>query len=53
MDIIILFLMTSLFYMLIVKKDTSWKVIMLWFVLIILSLILFKLHATSTLPISL
>ncbi|QIL46783.1 hypothetical protein G7081_06740 [Vagococcus coleopterorum] len=50
MDIIILFLMTALFYMLIVKKDTSWKMIGLWFIIFILSFILFKLHATSELP---
>ncbi|WP_367881613.1 hypothetical protein [Lactobacillus sp. YT155] len=53
MDIIILLIMTYLFYLLAIKHDTSKKIFVLFSVVLVLVIILFKLHATSTLPISL
>ncbi|WP_164506076.1 DUF5993 family protein [Companilactobacillus insicii] len=53
MDIIILFIMSYLFYLLTFKHDTSKKVLIIFTVVLVLDIILFKLHATSQLPISL
>ena len=53
MDIIILFIMSYLFYILAFKHDTSKKVLIIFAAVLVLDIILFKLQATSTLPISL
>lgn len=53
MDILITALITYMFYLLVIKKDTSKKFMIIFAIVIILNLVLFKIHATSTLPISL
>ena len=53
MDILIMFLVFILFFLVIVKKKTNYKVIALWGVICILFIILYFLHATSQLPITL
>ncbi|WP_156519989.1 MULTISPECIES: DUF5993 family protein [Loigolactobacillus] len=53
MDIIILFIIAYLYYLLAIKQDTSNKILVLFGVVLVLCMILFKLHATSSLPISL
>ncbi|WP_164507304.1 DUF5993 family protein [Companilactobacillus furfuricola] len=53
MDIIIMIIITLMFLRMIIRGKVSKFDFTMWVVACILILILFKLHATSTLPISL
>ncbi|EPI05700.1 hypothetical protein [Enterococcus faecalis] len=53
MDIFIMLLIFILFLILLVKKETNYKVIGLWLIVCLLMVILYFLHATSSLDITL
>ncbi|SBO17773.1 conserved hypothetical protein [Carnobacterium divergens] len=53
MDILITLLILILFFLLIVKKITNFKIIGLWAIICLLCVVLYFLHATNALNISL
>ncbi|MFD1471788.1 DUF5993 family protein [Companilactobacillus mishanensis] len=53
MDIIIMIIITFMFLRMIIKGKVTKADFAMWALIAVLVLILFKLHATSTLPISL
>ncbi|MCH4009388.1 DUF5993 family protein [Companilactobacillus sp.] len=53
MDIIIMIIITFMFLRMIIRGKVTKADFAMWAVICILVLVLFKLHATSTLPISL